>query len=125
VRKSGLASLAGGGARKDNRAAAEGSQSPRRLAANQKACKAANPPELLKLLRAQLLEIDAPVVAGIEDDHVLSNTSARDAQKTRARRPCSRLNAFASEFHLTGFFQLLSEVLSRSPCGPHVTLPYR
>ena len=61
VRKSGLASQAGGGARKDNRAAAEGSQSPRRLAANQKASKAADPPELLKLLRAQLLEIDAPV----------------------------------------------------------------
>jgi hypothetical protein len=32
--------------------------------------KAADPPELLKLLSAQLLEIDAPVVAGVEDDHI-------------------------------------------------------
>jgi hypothetical protein len=32
--------------------------------------KAADAPELLELLRAELAEIHAPVVAGIEDDNV-------------------------------------------------------
>src|SRR5258707_3031081 len=70
LRKARLAAQAGGGAGEDDRAAAERSQSPRRLAADQKAAKAADPPELLELLRAQLAEIDAPVVARIEDDNV-------------------------------------------------------
>jgi hypothetical protein len=52
VRKSWLASHARGSAREDDRAAAERRQAPRRLPANQKPTKAADPPELLKLLSA-------------------------------------------------------------------------
>src|ERR1035437_5443101 len=51
---------------------------------------------------------------------LLSNTSAIDAQNTRGRCPWSRLNAPASLFHLTGSFQLVSDVRFRGACGPHV-----
>ena len=44
----------------------------------------------------------------------LSKTSASDAQKTRGRRPCSRLNARASAFHFNGFFQFSSETRKQS-----------
>jgi hypothetical protein len=54
----------------DDRATAERSQAPGRLAADQKTAKAANPPEILELLRGQRAEIDALIVAGIEDDEV-------------------------------------------------------
>src|ERR1019366_4989558 len=51
---------------------------------------------------------------------LLSNTSASDAQNTRGRCPWSRLNAPAPLFHLTGCFQLVSDVRFRGACGPHV-----
>src|SRR5262245_11969498 len=87
VRKARLAVQAGGGAGEDDRAAAERRKSPRRLAADQKAAEAADPPELLELLRAQLAEIDAPVVAGIEDDDV-----GRRAAIARRHRPIEEAN---------------------------------
>jgi hypothetical protein len=64
------AAQAGGRAGKDDRAAAEWGQSPHRLAADKKAAKAPDPPEILESLRGQRAEIDALIVAGIEDDKV-------------------------------------------------------
>src|ERR1039457_833000 len=55
-----------------------------------------------------------------DEGTLLSNTSASDAQKTRGRWPCSRLNTLASAFHLTGSFHLFSDVRRRG-LFPHRT----
>jgi hypothetical protein len=126
VRKARLAAQAGGGAGEDDRAAAERSQSPRRLAADQKAAKAADPPELLELLRAQLAEIDAPVVAGIEDDNV-----DRLAAIAGRHRPIKETNdivlacrvgrdGFGAAARCANHFGHLSNLLGRSAGDEHM-----
>jgi hypothetical protein len=110
----------------DDRAAAERSQSPRRLAADQKAAKTADPPELLELLRAQLAEIDAPVVAGIEDDNV-----GRLATIAGRHRPIKQTNdivlacrvdrcGFGAAARCTNRFRHLCDLLGRSAGDEHV-----
>src|SRR5882724_8737636 len=126
VRKAGLAAQAGGGAGEDDRAAAERSQSPRRLAADQKPAKAADPPELLELLRAQLSEIDAPVVAGIEDDNV-----GRRAAIAGRHRPIKQTNdivlacrvgrdGFGAAARFANRFGHLRNLLGRSASDEHM-----
>ena len=58
VRKARLAAQAGGGAGEDDRAVAERSETPGRLAADQKPAKAADPPERLEVCGGELPEID-------------------------------------------------------------------
>jgi hypothetical protein len=57
-------------AAEDDRAAAQRRETPRRLAADEKPAKTADPPEFLEIARRHLAEVDAPVVAGIVDDEV-------------------------------------------------------
>src|ERR1700746_1179768 len=83
------AAQAGGGAGEDDRPAAERCQSPRRLAADQKAAKTADAPELLELLGAQLAEIDALIVAGIVDEDVGGIASV-----ARGHRPIKQAHDF-------------------------------
>ena len=82
MREARLAAQARGGTGEDDRPAPERRQAPCRLAADQKAAKTADPPELLELLGAQLAEVDALIVAGIEDDDV-----GRVAPVARGHRP--------------------------------------
>src|SRR5215471_8912753 len=75
MRESRLAAQACGSAGEDNGAAPEGDEPARRLATNQKAAEAADSPEILELCRRQLAEINAPIVAGVEDDEARRLTS--------------------------------------------------
>jgi hypothetical protein len=104
VRESWLAPQARGSACEDDRTAAERNQPPRRLAADEEAAKAADPPELLELLRAQFLEIDAPVVARVEDHN--TRRVDRDRFGAAARR--------------TDRFEDLCNLLGRSPGDQHM-----
>src|SRR5689334_5532342 len=70
VREARLAAQAARGAGEDHRAAALRRQPPRRLAADQEAAIAADPPERLELGGRRLAEIDPLVVAGIEDHEI-------------------------------------------------------
>src|SRR5204862_3110884 len=67
MRKSWLAPQAGGRPGENDGAAPERGQPARRLAADEEAAKAADAPEILELSRRQLTEIDALIVARIED----------------------------------------------------------
>ncbi len=50
--------------------ASERHKAPRRLAANKEAAKTADAPKVLELLRRKFPELDAAVIAGIENDEV-------------------------------------------------------
>src|SRR5690349_6021715 len=65
-----LAAQAGRGAGEDDGAAAERQQATRSLAPHEEAGEAADAPELLEARGRQLAEVEAAVVAGIEDDEV-------------------------------------------------------
>src|SRR5262249_53609199 len=70
MRKPRLAAQAGRGAGEDDGAAPERSELPGGLAADEEAAEAADAPEILELLSGQLAEIDALVVASVEDHEV-------------------------------------------------------
>src|SRR5262249_61249706 len=74
MREARLAAQAAGGAREDERAAPQRSEPAGCLAAHKEPRKAADPPEILKRLGAQLLEGDALIVASVEDDEVSRRT---------------------------------------------------
>src|SRR3954468_19491723 len=68
--KPGLPGEAAGRTGEDPRAPAGGDEPAGRLAADEKARKAADPPEFLELLRRGLAEVDVLIDAGVEDDDV-------------------------------------------------------
>src|SRR5204862_4171486 len=66
----------------DHRAAPEGDEPTGRLAPDEEAGEAADAPEILELLGGELAEVDALIVAGVEDDDI-----GRLAPATRRHRP--------------------------------------
>src|SRR5262249_53396651 len=82
-----LATETAGSASEDDRAAPKRNQASRGLAADQKAAKTTDAPELLELVRAQLQEIDALIVASVEHHKVSRITSI-----ARCHRPVKQTN---------------------------------